>query len=139
MKTEQKLGLGGAALLAIGAFLPLMSVPIIGSINYFMNGKGDGTIILALAGVIGVATLFERYTAVLVAACASLLLIAYTFVNMQAGLAEMQAEMADNPFAGLVQASIQMQWGWIVLVLGAGLSLAGWHVARREKAAALVA
>lgn len=139
MKTEQKLALGGAALLALGAFVPLMSVPIIGSINYFMNGKGDGTIILALAAVIGLAALFERYTPVLVAACASLLLITYTFVTMQAKLAEMQTEMGDNPLAGLVQASIQMQWGWLVLVLGAGLSLYGWVVARRERAAAVTA
>ena len=39
------LGLAGAAVLFIGVFVPLVSVPIVGSVNYIQNGRGDGWII----------------------------------------------------------------------------------------------
>jgi hypothetical protein len=35
MDTRQTTGLAGAALLAIGVFVPLASMPIVGSITYF--------------------------------------------------------------------------------------------------------
>ena len=48
------LGLSGAAVLFIGAFLPLVSLPVVGTLNYFDNGLGDGVIIVILAGLSGV-------------------------------------------------------------------------------------
>jgi hypothetical protein len=52
----------------------------------------------------------------------------FTFVNFQAKLAEtksqMETQLAGNPFRGLADVtmqSIQLQWGWAVLVVGAGL------------------
>ena len=38
--------------MAIGVFLPLLSMPIVGSINYFQNGRGDGVIVLVLAAIL---------------------------------------------------------------------------------------
>jgi hypothetical protein len=49
MKDSKTLALVGAALLFVGAFMPIISVPIIGSMNYFQNGRGDGVIIVLLA------------------------------------------------------------------------------------------
>ena len=43
------MGLAGSLILVLGAFCPLISVPIMGSINYFQNGKGDGVAIVVLA------------------------------------------------------------------------------------------
>ena len=43
------LGLIGSVVLFIGVFAPIVSVPIMGNINYFQNGQGDGMIILVLA------------------------------------------------------------------------------------------
>lgn len=43
------MGFGGSVLLLLGAFLPAVSVPMLGSISYFDNGKGDGIFILLLA------------------------------------------------------------------------------------------
>lgn len=49
MKDSKTLALIGAALLFVGAFMPIISVPIMGSMNYFQNGKGDGVVIVLLA------------------------------------------------------------------------------------------
>lgn len=55
----------------------------------------------------------------------SLALLAFTFINLQTRLAamkaDMAAELAGNPFRGLAEAmagSVQLQWGWAVLVVG---------------------
>lgn len=36
------LGVIGSIVLFIAVFMPLFSVPIVGNVNYFQNGKGDG-------------------------------------------------------------------------------------------------
>jgi hypothetical protein len=46
---KQLLAIAGAALQFIGVFLPIVSVPLLGTQNYFQNGKGDGIIILVLS------------------------------------------------------------------------------------------
>ena len=48
-RTKQILAILGALLLFVGVFLPIVSMPIVGSLNYFHNGQGDGTIVLVLA------------------------------------------------------------------------------------------
>jgi hypothetical protein len=126
MDRRQVLGVAGAATLFVGVFLPIVSLPIVGGQNYFQNGRGDGTILLVIAGVALLATLAKRFAWVSIAGVASLLLLGYTFVAFRARIAEMRATMdrdlADNPFKGIGEAmmqSVQLQWGWAVLVVGA--------------------
>src|SRR5688572_6811275 len=45
---SQMIALAGSAALFFGVFAPLISVPFLGTMNYFQNGRGDGVIILAL-------------------------------------------------------------------------------------------
>ena len=46
---QQLIGLFGSLLLLIGVFLPVLSVPIMGSISLLNNGRSDGMIIFGLA------------------------------------------------------------------------------------------
>ncbi len=46
---KQMLGFLGSVLLFLGVFMPIVSAPIIGSLNYLQNGRGDGVIILVFA------------------------------------------------------------------------------------------
>src|SRR5262245_51344079 len=55
------LGLSGSLFLFIGAFLPLLSLPFLGTLTYFNNGQGDGVVILALAGVSAVLVAMKKY------------------------------------------------------------------------------
>jgi hypothetical protein len=135
MATNKNIALLGSALLAIGVFLPLVSVPIVGSLNYFRNGTGDGLIMLVIAATAVGFALTGRENYIFFAGLASVALLLFTFINLQARLAEMKAQMDEqltgNPFRGLADMaydSIQMQWGWAVLLLGAGLiTYAGWR------------
>jgi hypothetical protein len=63
----------------------------------------------------------------------------YTFVNFQLRMSESKAQMdkelANNPFRGIADVavqSIQIQWGWAVMVAGAVLLIAA--AATREPA-----
>lgn len=142
-KDNRTLALIGAAILFVGVFLPIVSMPFVGNMNYFQNGRGDGVIVLILAVIAAGLAWAGRVRDTIWPGAASLALLAFTFVNFQLRIGRMKSEMADqmrdNPFGGLVEAvagSVQLQWGWAVLVLGAGLTtLAGWRarkVARPE-------
>lgn len=54
-------GLIGSLLLFIGVFCPIVSAPIIGNINYFQNGKGDGVLIIILVGISLALTFRKQY------------------------------------------------------------------------------
>ncbi|MGK5095252.1 SHOCT domain-containing protein [Deltaproteobacteria bacterium TL4] len=54
-------GIVGSILTFIGVFCPIVSAPVIGSLNYFQNGKGDCTIIILLA-VASVVLIFLNQT-----------------------------------------------------------------------------
>jgi hypothetical protein len=122
MSQRTTLGITGSALLAVGAFLPLVSVPIVGSITYVHNGRGDGIIVLALAVLSALIVLAKRFRVLWLTGLASLALIGYSFLNIRAAIALMEMELANNPFRGL--ANVQLQWGWAVLIVGAVLLLA---------------
>jgi hypothetical protein len=49
MTTRQLIGFLGSALLFLGVFLPIVKLPIVGDLNYFANGRGDGVLVLVLA------------------------------------------------------------------------------------------
>ena len=124
------LGLTGVGLLFLGVFAPLVYVPIIGDINYFQNGKGDGVIILIIAAVATVSILLKKYRSLWIESLATLAVLAYTYFDFQDRLekarAQLNIDVTDNPFAGLGEMTlrmVQIQWGWGVLVFGALLLL----------------
>ena len=128
MNTKQMLGLIGSVVLFIGVFAPIVSVPIMGNINYFQNGQGDGMIILVLAVISLILVLMEKYKALWFTGSASLAVMLFTLVSFQTKMsqfkAEMELELTDNPFRGLADmaiSSVQLQWGWALLVVGAAL------------------
>jgi hypothetical protein len=58
-------------------------------------------------------------------------LLLFTFINFQLTMSQMKSEMksglAGNPFRGLAELavhSVQLQWGWILLVVGASMVIA---------------
>lgn len=131
MNTKQILGLIGSIVLFVGVFAPIVSVPIMGNMNYFQNGKGDGTLILILAIVSLVLVLTKKYKGLWFTGVGSLAVMAFTFINFQMKISDMKSQMetelAGNPFRGLADMamqSVQLQWGWALLIVGAGLVIA---------------
>ncbi len=123
---RQLYGIIGSILLFIGVFAPIISLPIVGSVNYFQNGRGDGVIVLIFALISIVLTVSKKYRGLWITGVGSLGVMLFTFVNFQIRLSEMKDEMekklAGNPFRGIADVamqSIQIQWGWAVLIVGA--------------------
>jgi len=139
MSTKKLLGVIGSIVLFIGVFMPIVSVPIMGNMNYFQNGEGDGTIVLALAVISLVLVLAEKFKGLWFTGLGSLGIMLFTFINFQSKMsqakADMESELAGNPFRGLadvVMQSVQLQWGWAVLIVGAALVIAS--AAMKEEA-----
>jgi hypothetical protein len=126
---SRNLGFAGAALLAGGLFTPIMTVPILGSVNLFNNGTNlVGIDLLILAILAGVLAAKERTRALKLPGIAACGIVLYEFASLQWRLAEMreslERDLQGNPFAGLAQGAanaIQLQWGWLVLAAGAGV------------------
>jgi hypothetical protein len=132
VELRRVLGVVGSLVLMVGVFTPIVSAPFVGSLNYFRNGHGDGTILLAL-GVISLAIVWRDYLRglLVITGGLSLAILTFTFVNLQMHLSEMRSDMATqlagNPFASLATGfaeSVQLQWGWALLVAGAGAVIA---------------
>lgn len=131
MNTKQVLGLIGSIILFIGVFTPIVSVPIMGNMNYFQNGEGDGTIVLVLAVISLILVLAKKYKGLWFTGIGSLGVMLFTFINFQSEMsqakADMESELAGNPFRGLADMamqSVQLQWGWALLIVGAALVIA---------------
>ena len=132
MKTKQLLAVFGSILLFVGVFTPLVSLPIVGSLNYFQNGKGDGIFVLVLAALSLILALTRSYERLWLTAGGSLAVLTFTFVRFemirQQMLSVMDRDLSGNPFAGLARLavdSVQIQWGWALLLVGVGMVIAG--------------
>lgn len=128
---RQLLGIAGAALLFLGVFMPIVKLPIVGDMNYFQNGKGDGIFVLVFAVGSLVLVLNRQYKGLWLPSIGSVAVLAFTFMNFHSKMSQMKAQMevdlAGNPYRGLADLavqSIQLQWGWAVLVIGVALLMA---------------
>ncbi|MBW4457376.1 MAG: hypothetical protein KME55_34595 [Nostoc indistinguendum CM1-VF10] len=125
------LGILGAIILFIGVFTPIISVPIAGSFNYFYNRKGDGVILIAIAITSLIIVLQEKFKLLWWTGITSLGVLLLGLINFQMRISEfksqMQDELAGNMVKGIADVaaqSIQLQWGWGILIIGTGLILA---------------
>jgi hypothetical protein len=113
-----------AAAMALGAFCPIVSLPIVGSINYVKGGHGDGIFVLACsAAVVACVTFGYRRTTGLLASSALLMMIT-ALVQFAATMGQARHEFAKDKgaFSGLGQLlvnSVGLEWGWFFLIGGA--------------------
>ena len=136
MESRQIVGLTGALMLFIGAFTPIVSIPTVGYINYFQNEKLDGIVILSLAIVSFVLLLTKHYRALWFTGFASLGILLFTFIKLQIRISEIKekfgAELIDKGSPRLADwavRSVQIEWGWPVLTIGAAFIL--WAAAQK--------
>jgi len=73
-----------------------------------------------------VLVLSKKYKGLWFTGIGSLGVMLFTFVNFQSKMsqvkADMESELAGNPFRGLADMamqSVQIQWGWALLIVGA--------------------
>ena len=101
-----------------------MRLPIVGSVNYVMGGRGDGVFVIGCSAVIIalVVSGYRRTTGML--ATAALFIMIMTVVQFAAALGKARADLAKDagPFGGLatlIANSVGLEWGWLLLFGGA--------------------
>lgn len=129
-------GLVGSGIMALGVFLPFLKLPIVGSINAFKNGQGDGIYILGIAIIAGLSFLAKKHLLAVLAGIVAGAIITIDTVDAMGRIAQAKDLMANNPFGGLM-ATIQLEWGVFVLFAGVALifiaALWGNTLALKEK------
>lgn len=126
---NKMIGFAGAGLLIVGLFVPIATLPFLGSVTMMSNGFNIvASSLLVLGLVSGFLVWADRRDAVVWTGGSALLTVVYMFGRLQWSMSEMQAAMAEkldgNPFAGIAQAamaSVGLQWGWLVLAAGPAL------------------
>lgn len=143
--TNKGFAFGGAGALVIGLFTPIVTLPFLGTVNLFNNGTNVvALVLLALAAIAAGLALKDREPDVIWPGAAAALILIYYFLKLQYTLSQMRGDLAKslegNPLAGIAQtamSSIQLQWGWIVLALGAGLLIYAGVTARKASGSRL--
>ena len=136
MNKKQIIGLIGSAILFMGVFAPVVSLPLIGNQNYFETGEARALIVLILAVIsLIVVIITQKYDALLVTGIGSLGVILYSLVKFLKGIPEMtsgmESELEGN--ASMAMQPFQIQWGFAVLILGALLLIASGAIKIDEK------
>ena len=137
---RQTLGYLGAALLVAGLFVPILTLALAGNVTLMGNGSNFAALaILVLAGISAVLVGKERQIDLVWPGIASAATLIYLFGRLQYNLNEMRSsmeELANNPLGGGIaekaMASVQIQWGWLVLAAGAGVLIYLAFQARKE-------
>ncbi|MBS0503801.1 MAG: hypothetical protein JSS55_08380 [Proteobacteria bacterium] len=139
MTNNKNFGLVGAALVTVGLFCPIVTLPFVGNINLFNNGTNlPALALLALAVIGAVMALNSRERDVFWPGVAAAAVLIYHFVALQYRLSQIRSSMAElegNPFAGVAKTAvgtIQLQWGWLILATGVGMLIYSGVKARQE-------
>lgn len=126
----------GAAVTIVGLFLPIVNLPIVGSINLLMppTGIGDGIFVLIFAVIAGVLALLGHVKHAVWPAICAIGFTAFKFFQLKGPMDEaaerVAALTAGNPQAAeyLNQmgggASMNML-GWLVIIVGCIVMLVG--------------
>ena len=127
--------LTGSALVSLGVFLPIVQMPIVGTLTYFAGGKGIGVYVLLMAGVTaGLVVCGFRFVAPYVGIGLSILILT-TLLRMYGIVAGAQVDYlqfsngAAGKIARIAAENTHLGWGWLPLVGGAALIVWGGFVA----------
>ena len=139
MSNKQLLGLIGSLVLIIGVFVPVVSMPIVGTMNAYSFERGDGKIVLVLAIISLVLVVIKKYKGLWFTGIASLIMSISTFIYIQSRVAsvkaELQTSLSKHPFAGLGESvvnSVQLEWGLAILFIGAVLIISAVAIKESE-------
>lgn len=122
---QQLVGLVGGVVLLLGIFLPIVSMPIAGSISLFSSGRVDGYVLLGLTIISLILAFINNLKPLRITGGISLLIVVIDFIYLLYKLNSIKGDMSDrlkgNPFGGMAEAmmsTVQIQYGWVFLFIG---------------------
>ena len=122
MDKRRSLSMLGVVILCCGVFTPVLTAPVLGNISYLLCGKGDGTLLIALALFSLFFALKNQYRALWYTGLACFGVVAFTYFDIHKRFSELNAGTAQT---------YHLTWGWAVLVAGIGTIMAS--AALKEK------
>lgn len=130
----------GAGLLALGLFVPIVQLPMVGVVSVFAGGTSPiPYLLLAIAGLAAFMAFKEQSRDAFLPGISAGVVVVALFINLQIRLAGMRSQfeesIADNPFAqgmaGMMD-NVSLQWGWLLLIAGVGTIIYGAVQERKE-------
>jgi len=123
---SKTMGFVGAGLLIVGLFLPIATMPVLGSVTLMSYGFSIVATGLLMLGLLsGFLVWTDRRDALIWTGGGALLTVIYLFGRLQWAMTSMRSSLTeglkDSLLAGLAQtamASVGLQWGWLVLAAG---------------------
>jgi hypothetical protein len=121
----------GSALIVCGVFLPIVDLPIAGTLTYFNHRENLGIVLLFLAVVSVVASMRRLYSTLWLTGAGTFVVLARTFMALRERFSEGRPLLSgtrlvhdslpeiDRVFAR----TASWQWGWSVLIVGGALLL----------------
>jgi hypothetical protein len=135
----QLMGFVGIAITILGIFSPILTAPVVGTVNYFKNGSEEAIILIVLMAVSTFLLAKKHYSWLYGSSVWAFLLVGGTFWYYQSLISDLKAsadrELAGNPFRGLADmamAATGLSWGWFLLFLGTGLVVVAAYLRKRK-------
>jgi len=134
----------GGLLMAVGVFVPMLSIPVLRDDSYFHLSPGGAAIILALGGLSVLIAVVGRFRLLYITGMLALGLLIYTYFEVQQRKSSAQSDLRerviDTPLKNLSRgliSSVGLRFGWPMMMLGAAIIVAvplvGSRLTRREK------
>lgn len=162
---ELMLGVAGAVVLFLAAFTPIIKVPVAGGLSYFQIGKLSqgasmgGYVLIVLAGASLALVLVRRWIGLWFTGLGALGVLGFTYMRYRQGVRQAMNQMnqlkekfqAGTPpglegkvdlgkfadqMTNQLQNLIQMDWGWVVVLIGSALLLTAAFIATKNAARA---
>ncbi|MRG43670.1 hypothetical protein GFS24_01015 [Chitinophaga sp. SYP-B3965] len=113
-----------AIIMAIGVFMPLINIPFFGSLNFYMNGEGDGVYVLLCAGIAAIFSLTKYQKLVIIPGLVATIILLMLFMNYQDAYSNFQKIPTNNlglfrELGESVKSAVSLNFGFIVMVIGA--------------------
>lgn len=138
MDTVDAMGFAGIAITILGVFSPVLTMPMVGSLNYLRNGSEEAVLLLILTALSVLFLVKKRYSWLYGSSVWALLLVGGTCLYYQSIILDVKSsidrDLAGNPFRGIADVAMAgtgLSWGWFLLFLGTGLVVATAY--RRQK------
>ena len=118
------LALAGAALIAVGMFVPIADAPVVGDLSYRRLGETEFIIVLLLAAVAVAMALGKLLRLIWLPAVGIVAVLLYTAQDIGGRVAQVRETVGDvggEPLRDLVDAAVDTvdpQWGLGIVVAG---------------------
>ncbi len=125
LQNQQTLGYASGALMALGALLPIVSVPFMGGVSIFDVSAIIGLILIGAGAATAWFAHNNNYKPLLATGAVAAVILIYALIRYVSIKAEMSGGAgANNPFAQMANDMVRMNvLGWIPLLGGTGLAL----------------